>query len=141
LTRLVLTLNGICMPKPDGVLHLVGPQHPHKLDAQRVLESMVAGGERLATDAEVLQEICHRYAAIRRHDMIQPAFDAILEIVDEALAIDRAVAEAAKDIVLRYTTLSARDAIHAAAMAEHGIERIMTFDRGFDSYPRVERVA
>jgi predicted nucleic acid-binding protein len=122
-------------------MYLVGPQHPHKLDAQRVLESLVAGGERLVTDAEVLQEICHRYAAIRRHDMIQLAFDALIDAVDEVLPIDRAIAEAAKDIVLRYSTLSARDAIHAAVMAEHGIERIMTFDRGFDAYPGVERVA
>jgi predicted nucleic acid-binding protein len=122
-------------------MYLVGPQHPHKLDAQRVLESLVTGGERLVTDAEVLQEICHRYAAIRRHDMIQLAFDALIDAVDEVLPIDRAIAEAAKDIVLRYTTLSARDAIHAAAMAEHGIERILTFDRGFDAYPGVERVA
>ena len=122
-------------------MYLVGPQHPHKLDAQRVLESLVTGGERLVTDAEVLQEICHRYAAIRRHSMIQLAFDAVLEVVDEVLPIDRAVAEGAKDIVLRYTTLSARDAIHLAAMAEHGIDRIMTFDRGFDAYPGIERVA
>jgi predicted nucleic acid-binding protein len=122
-------------------MYLVGPQHPHKLDAQRVLESLVAGGELLATDAEVLQEICHRYAAIRRHDMIQLAFDALIDAVDEVLSIDRAIAEAAKDILLHYSTLSARDAIHAAVMAEHGIERIMTFDRGFDAYPGVERVA
>lgn len=26
-------------------------------------------------------------------------------------------------------------------LTEHGIERIMTFDRGFDTYPGVERVA
>lgn len=92
------------------------------------------------TDAEVLQEICHRYASIGRPEAIQPAFDAILEIVDEVLPIDRGVAEAAEDVVLRYTALSAREAIHLAAMAEHGIDRIMTFDRSLDSYPRVERV-
>jgi predicted nucleic acid-binding protein len=121
-------------------MYLVGASRAHKRDAQRLVDSMLAAGERLVTDAEVLQEICHRYASIGRPEAIQPAFDAILEIVDEVLAIDRAVAEAAKDIVLRYTALSARDAIHAAAMAEHGIDRIMTFDRGFDAYPRVERV-
>lgn len=121
-------------------MYLVGASRGHKRDAQRLVDSMLTAGERLVTDAEVLQEICHRYASIGRPEAIQPAFDAILEVVDEVLAIDRAVAEA-KDIVLRYTTLSARDAIHAAAMAEHGIERIMTFDRGFDAYPGVERVA
>lgn len=122
-------------------MYLVGASRGHKRDAQRLVDSMLTAGERLVTDAEVLQEICHRYASIGRPEAIQPAFDAILEVVDEVLAIDRAVAEAAKDIVLRYTTLSARDAIHAAAMAEHGIERILTFDRDFDAYPGVERVA
>ena len=122
-------------------MYMVGAPHPHKRDAQRLVESTLASGEQLVTDAEVLQEICHRYASIGRPEAIQPTFDALLETVDEVLAIDRAVAEGAKDIVLRYTTLSARDATHLAAMAEHGIDRIMTFDRGFDSYPRVERVA
>ena len=122
-------------------MYLVGASRGHKRDAQRLVDSMLAAGERLMTDAEVLQEICHRYASIGRPEAIQPTFDALLETVDEVLAIDRAVAEGAKDIVLRYTTLSARDAIHLAAMAEHGIDRIMTFDRGFDAYPGVERVA
>lgn len=121
-------------------MYLVGASRAHKRDAQQVVDAMLAAGERLVTDAEVLQEICHRYASIGRPEAIQPAFDTILEIVDEVLPIDRAIAEGAKDIVLRYTTLSARDAIHLAAMAERGIDRIMTFDRGFDAYPGVERL-
>jgi hypothetical protein len=32
------------------------------------------------TDAEVLQEILHRYVAIDRRDAIQPAFDALLGV-------------------------------------------------------------
>ncbi len=122
-------------------MYLVGAAHPHKADAERLLDRALLAGERLVTDAEVLQEICHRYASIGRHDAIQPTFDAILAAVDEVLSIDRRVAEAAKDIVLRYASLSARDAVHAAVMRRHGIERIMTFDRGFDALPRVERLA
>lgn len=53
-------------------MYLVGASHPHKLDAQRLLESALSGGERLVTDAEVLQEICHRYVAIKRREAIQP---------------------------------------------------------------------
>jgi uncharacterized protein len=121
-------------------MYLIGAAHPHKLDAQRLLETALSADERLATDAEVLQEICHRYAAIGRRDAIQPAFDAILGVVDEVLPIDREDAEAAKDILLRYASLSARDAVHAAVMRRHGIDRIMTFDRGFDAHPGVERL-
>jgi predicted nucleic acid-binding protein len=46
--------------------YLVGAEHPHKADAQRVLDDLVVREERLATDAEVLQEILHRYSAISR---------------------------------------------------------------------------
>ena len=70
-----------------------------------MLERALSMAERLVTDAEVLQEICHRYAAIGRRDAIQPAFDATLQVVD-VLPIARSEAEAAKDIVLRYAALS-----------------------------------
>ncbi len=122
------------------LMYLVGAPHPHKLDSQRLLQSAMSAGERLVTDAEVLQEICHRYASIGRHDAIQPTFDTILEAVDEVLPIDRPIAETAKDIVLRYTSLSARDAVHVAVMRRHGIDRIMSFDRGFDALPGIDRV-
>lgn len=122
-------------------MHLVGAQHPHKLDAQGLLERALSADERLVTDAEVLQEICHRYAAIDRRDMVQPAFDATLGVVDEVLPIEPQDVEGARDILLRYASLSARDAIHAAIMRRYGIERIMTFDRGFDAYPGIERLS
>jgi predicted nucleic acid-binding protein len=122
-------------------MYLVGALHPHKLDAQRLLETALSTGERLVTDAEVLQEISHRYVAIERRDMIQPAFDALLGVVDEVIPIDRDDAEAAKDIVLQYASLSARDAVHVAVMVRHGLDRIMTFDRGFDAHPAVQRLS
>jgi predicted nucleic acid-binding protein len=122
-------------------MYLIGAAHPHKVDAQRLLETAVSAGDLLVTDTEVLQEICHRYAAIGRRDAIQPAFDAILGVVDDVLPIDLQDAESAKDILLRYDALSARDAVHIAVMRRHGVQRIMTFDRGFDAHPAIERVA
>jgi predicted nucleic acid-binding protein len=121
-------------------MYLVGAPHPHKLNAQRLLETAFSAGERLVTDAEVLQEICHRYVAIARREAIQPAFDALLGVVDEVLPIDQHDAESAKDTLLAYPPLSARDAVHIAVMERHSIERIMTFDRGFDAYPGLERM-
>ena len=122
-------------------MYLVGVPHPHKTDAQRLLEKLVTDRQRLVTDAEVLQEILHRYTAIHRRDAIQPAFDALLGIVDEVLAIDQKILERAKGIVLGYRQLSARDAIHLAVMEHHGIETILTFDSGFDGFPGVTRLS
>lgn len=36
---------------------------------------------------------------------------------------------------------SARDALHAATMELHGIRHILTFDRGFDELPGLERIS
>ena len=122
-------------------MYLVGTSHPHKADAQRLLEKLVSERQRLVTDVEVLQEILHRYVAIDRRDAIQPAFDAVLGIVDEVLAIDLGAAERAKEIVLGHRELSARDAMHLAVMEKHGIERILTFDSGFDRFPGITRLS
>ncbi len=122
-------------------MYLVGAPHPHKSDAQRWVEKLISDRQRLVTDAEVLQEILHRYVAINRRDAIQPAFDSLLGIVDEVFAVDRAVAERAKEIVLGHRQMSARDAIHLSIMDQHGIDRILTFDSGFDGFPGVTRLS
>jgi predicted nucleic acid-binding protein len=121
-------------------MYLVGAPHAHKSDARRLLEKVVSERQSLVTDAEVLQEILHLYVAIDRRDAIQPAFDALIGIVDQVLAVDRSIAERAKQIVLGYRQLSARDAVHIAVMEQHGIEQIMTFDSGFDGFPGITRL-
>jgi predicted nucleic acid-binding protein len=122
-------------------MYLVGAPHPHKADAQRLLEKLISDRQRLVTDAEVLQEILHRYVAIDRRDAIQPAFDALLGVVDQVLTVDVAVVQRAKQIVLGYRQLSARDAVHLSVMEQNGIERILSFDSGFDAFPGVTRLS
>lgn len=122
-------------------MYLVGAPHPLKTDAQRLVERLISDRERLVTDAEVLQEILHRYVAIRRQDFIQRAFDSLLGIIDEVFAIDLAAAERGKEIVLGNPRLSARDALHLAVMELQGIDRILSFDSGFDGYPGVVRLS
>ncbi|MGH7278892.1 MAG: type II toxin-antitoxin system VapC family toxin [Candidatus Rokuibacteriota bacterium] len=121
-------------------MYLVGAAHPLKADAQRLLERCIAERERLVTDAEVLQEILHCYVAIDRLDAIQPAFDAVLGLVDEVFPVDLRAVERARTIVLGRRRLSARDAIHVAVMEDQGIRRIFSFDSGFDGYPGIERL-
>jgi hypothetical protein len=113
-------------------MYLVGAAHPNKHAARAALERAVAEGERLLTDAEVMQEILHRYTAINRPAAIDPALEALLGVVDEVVAIDRELVLAAGRLLARVEGLSARDAIHVAVMRRHGIDDILTFDTGFD---------
>jgi len=122
-------------------MYLIGAAHPNKAPARQALEQSIAAGERLVTDAEVLQEILHRYVAIGRREALQPAFDALLGVVDDVFPIERADVEEAKLLLLTAEELSARDALHVALMRRRGISRILTFDRGFDGIPGVVRVS
>ena len=120
-------------------MYLVGAEHPNKDRALRLLREAAERGQRLVTDVEVLQEILHRYSAVRRPEAIQPAWSALVAVVDEVMPIDLHDLETAKGVVLGGYGLSARDAVHIAVMLRHEIEEIMTFDAGFDRHPAVRR--
>jgi predicted nucleic acid-binding protein len=79
--------------------------------------------------------------SIDRRESIQPAFDAFLKVVDEVLAVERTTMERAKTIVMGYGGLSARHAVHLAVMEQHGIDRILSFDSGFDGFPGITRLS
>jgi len=119
---------------------VIGASHPLKLDALRLLEGAISEGRRLVTDAEVLQEILNRYSAIEKPSAIQPAFEVLLGVVDEVFPVDLADVQRAKEILLGVRGLSARDSVHIATMQRHGVETVMSFDRGFDAYPAVQRL-
>lgn len=119
-------------------MYLVGADHPHKGSSRSLLERAIADGEILVTDAEVLQEILHRYVAIDRRDAIGPATDAILGVVDEVYPVEREDVERARRLV-QATRLSARDAVHVAVMRRRGVTRILSFDRGFDDIDGIAR--
>jgi predicted nucleic acid-binding protein len=121
-------------------MYLIGAPHPNKDAARRLLEQSIARGERLVADAEVLQEILHRYVAINRRDAIQPAFDALLKVVDHVYPVEAADVERAKSLLLGVSPLSARDAVHAAIIERYEIDAIMSFDAGFDSLIWIERL-
>ena len=121
-------------------MYLIGGPHPHKSDAQRLLERCVSQKERLVTDAEAFQEILYRYVALNRRDAIQAAFDVLQTLVDEIFSVTSGDLQRAKDIVLGSTVLSARDAIHLAVMEHNQVNRILSFDRGFDWFPGITRI-
>lgn len=121
-------------------MYLVGAAHPHKTDAQVLLERLIARGERLVTDAEVLQEIVHRYAAIGKREAIDAAMQAVLAVADEIFAIEKRDALRAAEIVKHRAAMSARDALHIAIMERYRISSILSFDSDFDGWPGLKRI-
>jgi predicted nucleic acid-binding protein len=121
-------------------MYLVGADHPNKARARLLLEGAVIENEPLTTDAEVLQELLHRYTAIGRRDAIGPAWDTLVGVVDVIHPIEVEDVTRARRLIASAPGLSARDAVHLAVMQRRGISRILTFDEGFDGIIGIERI-
>ena len=121
-------------------MYLVGEDHPNKRDAVLTLEKLAGEKQRLVTNAEVLQEIFHRYAAIKRREAIQPCLDALYGFIDEIFPVEEIDVLNAKDLLLAYGQISARDALHASHLKRYQIEIIFSFDKHFDLLPKIKRM-
>ena len=121
-------------------MYLIGAPHQHKSEAQILLEKLIAARARLVTDAEVLQEILHRYTGLNRREAIRPALKVVLDIVDDVFSIEKADVMRASEIAQDRALLSARDAIHIATMERYGVRSIFSFDADFDRWPGLQRI-
>lgn len=121
-------------------MYLVGGDHPNKIAAAAAVDRAIDGDEPMVTDAEVLQEILHRFIALRRPDAVQAAFDALLKLVEQTFPIDLEDLLLAKDIALGGHGSSGRDCLHVAVMRRYGIDTVMTLDKGFERYPGIRRL-
>lgn len=121
------------------VMYLVGAAHPNRDRAEALLDDLVLSDTRLVTDAEVFQEILHRYSAIKRREAIDPAFTTLNGLVDDIFPIGADEVAVAKALVLDGS--GARDALHVATMRANSVDRILTFDQGFDWFDDLVRLA
>lgn len=121
-------------------MYLRGAAHPLKTEAQILVERCIAAGERLVSDAEVLQEILHRFTATNHPEAIGPTMETLLELVDEIFPVEKDDVLRAAEMAPRRQKLSARDALHFAIMKRYRVTRIMSFDSDFDRCEGITRV-
>jgi hypothetical protein len=105
-----------------------------------LLEAVARGRLIAVTDAEVLQEILHRYTALGRRERAIEVCHLFLKVVPDVLPVTREAVERALDLHARYPQLQARDSLHLAVMQQHGISRILSADRHFDGIPGLIRL-
>ncbi len=117
-----------------------GAAHPHKEPSAHLLERIARGEVDAALDAEVCQEILHRYRALGRWEDGRRIYDAARRVVLVVLPITADVMDEAKAIPDEYPTLMARDALHAAVCRVVRAEAICSYDEDFDAIRGVRRV-
>ena len=117
-----------------------GRDHPNRGPALRFLAQVQKREVDAFTSTEVLQEILYRYSALGRYDLARDVYNLFVEVCPVVLPVSLADTDRARDLLGDATGISARDAIHAAVMMNHGIKKIATFDQGFDRVAGVDRV-
>lgn len=120
-------------------MYAVGAAHPLKQSCVDLLEAIARGEVAALTDAEVLQEILHRYSALCQRDRAIEVIQLFTRVVPTVLPITLADVEGALDFHRRYTSLQARDSLHVAVMVNNGVERILSADQHFDAVAEVQR--
>jgi predicted nucleic acid-binding protein len=120
-------------------MYAAGAKDPHKHPSGRFLDRVAAGEVDALIDAETLQEILHRYRAIRRWHQGRSVYDLARAIVPEVLPITGSILDLARDLLDRHDDLMARDALHAAVALRHTDGRICSFDHDFDEIAGIHR--
>lgn len=121
-------------------MYAAGREHPLKGRAVAFLERAAAGSEEAAIDAEVLQEILHRYRALKRWKEGRLVYDTARLVFPEVLAVTGEVMDGARRLMDAQSGLMARDALHAAVVRVYDLDSITSFDRDFDRVTGLVRV-
>ena len=123
------------------LMYAAGAEHPNKAPARALLERVAGGELDAALDAEVLQEVMHRYRSLRRWADGRRVYALARDIFQRVIPVTAEVVDRAKALMDGNAEISARDAVHAAVTLVHGMEGICSFDRDFDRIPGCTRIA
>ena len=121
-------------------MYAAGGEHPFKKRAAAFLERAAEGSVEAAIDAEVLQEILHRYRALKRWKEGRLVYDTARILFPEVLAVTGEVMDGARRLMDEHSGLMARDALHAAVVAVYRLTSITSFDHDFDRVAGLQRL-
>jgi len=122
-------------------MYAAGAEHPLRDPCRAIVAKVAAGELEATTSAELVQEILHRFIAIRRPAAGIAIARDVLAAFRPVLPVTHGIVERLPELVERYPNLSARDLVHVATCLEAGITTIVTPDRGFDAVAGINRLA
>jgi predicted nucleic acid-binding protein len=123
-------------------IYTFGAPSSFKTPCRRLLTAAANRPDAFVTDSEVLQEVLHVLRRRRGWEDARPTFlDFSNTMRTTVLPVDhRDLVRAAGFADGKRARVSTRDLIHAAVMERHGIERVATADRHFDTFPELIRL-
>ncbi len=122
------------------LMYAAGAPHRLKRPSADLLDRIARGEIDAGIDAEILQEILHRYRAIRRWEEGRQLYDLARALFPAVLPVTAEVMDVARHLLDGRPEASARDAVHAAACRIYEAEAICSWDRDFDRFAGLRRV-
>jgi len=120
-------------------MYAAGREHPAKAPCVALLRRIADGEMDAVVDAEVLQEILHRFSAIGRLKDGFRLFDAFECVVREVIPVEHRDVAEARALLGVHPKITARDAIHAAVIRRHEIGAVYSYDKHLDGIEGVRR--
>jgi len=114
------------------IMYAAGADHAHKRPSVALLVRVARGEVEATIDAEVLQEILHRYRAIGRWEDGRRVYDLTRQLFRSVVPVTAEVLDRARRILDTDRRIMARDALHAAVVMAEGLEAVCSWDRDFD---------
>jgi predicted nucleic acid-binding protein len=121
------------------IMYAAGADHPHKRPSVALLERVARGEVEATIDADVLQEILHRYRAIGRWEDGRRVYDLTRQLFRSVVPVTAEVLDRARRILDTDRRIMARDALHAAVVMSEGLEAVCSWDRDFDRIKGIVR--
>jgi predicted nucleic acid-binding protein len=122
-------------------IYAAGREHSYKQPCARILRTVADNPQLFVTNAEVLQELLHRYLASERwtlgREVVRAFAEAMRGRIEPVHAEDVTLAAELAD---RHPGVSARDLVHSAVMQRLGAERIISADTDFDRLEGIDRL-
>ena len=121
-------------------IYAAGRLHPLKKPSIEVLRLIPEHPQAFMTDAEVFQELIHRYISSRMWPLGKEVFRQFAVLMTSRVeSVQAADLEFAAVIADVHPQLASRDLVHVAVMERLGLRRIILGDKGFDRLPGIER--
>ena len=122
-------------------IYASGRESPYKQPCARVLMMAAEHPESFVTDAEVFQELLHRYLSLERWALGREIFNGFAEVMrDRIEPVYVGDVDLAARLADEHRTVSARDLVHAAVMHRLGTNQIVSSDADFDRLPGISRL-
>ena len=122
-------------------IYAAGRDHPYKTPCAEILGLVAESPLSFVTDAEILQELVHRYLAQERWTLGREVLrDFALVMWDRIEPVYAGDILVAGDLADQHPAVSSRDLVHAAVMVRLGVEQVVSADTDFDQLPGITRL-